>query len=665
MPMRHPSVLFRRALLGASAVLAALAPSSLNAQAHPSVVSPDGRLAIELGTDADDRPTYAVSLAGRPLLSPSVLGLEFEHYAKLANGLRATAIDRSSGEDRYTLRAGKVAAVAERYNQIVVHYVEAAGKHRRLDLIVRAYDSGVALRYAVPQQPALPTLRLVNELTQFAFPADYACTGLNLGSFGTSHEGEYDPVRAAAIRPHHLYELPLVCRAGDAGATIAIAEAAVENWPAMYLTGTETGALGVAAKLTRRPDDPEVAVIRDVGQGALSPWRVVMVADTAGKLIENTLLTSLNPPPVGDFAWVKPGKTAWDWWSGPLLVGVPVAGSNDATEKAFIDFAASLKLPYAMIDDGWYANSGAGALVLPGADATRTIPAIDLPGLVAYGRARGVGLIVWAHWALLDRDMERILTFLEQTGIKGIKVDFMNRDDQAMIGFYHRLAAATARHHLVFDLHGATHPWGMTRTWPHFLTQEGVLGAEYNKWTQRITARHNITLAYTRMLVGPMDYTPGGYRNATPATFRIAVTAPRTQTTRAAELAKYVVFESPLQSVADSPDAYRGQPGLDFLAAVPATWDETRFLGGELGESIAVARRKGRTWYVGAMTDAARPLTLPLSFLGAGRYAVRRWQDGTAPTDLLIDRDTAVATDVLSLTLAAAGGAVAILEPAR
>lgn len=663
-----PLLRFRPAGVASALVLAALAPSpaaAREATAAPAVASPDGGIVLTLGTNAEGQPTYQVAQRGRTILAPSPFGLEFERYAKLADGLRVTAIERSTGTDRYTLPAGKVSEVAERYNQIVVHLAEPAGQRRRLDLVVRAYDTGVALRYAIPQQASLRSVRLVNEVTQFAFPADYGCTGLNLGSFGTSHEGEYDPVQAGRIRPHNLYELPFVCRTGDGGPSFAIAEAAVENWPAMYLTGTETGSLGVAAKLARRPDDPDIAMKAEVGGGLVSPWRVVMIADEPGKLIENTLLTSLNPPTRGDFSWVRPGKTAWDWWSGPVLSSVRMAGTNDETEKAYIDFAASLKLPYMMVDDGWYQGSGNGPFLNPGADPTRPIPAIKIPELVAYGRERGVGLIVWIHWQLLDRDMERILAQIQGWGIKGIKVDFMNRDDQEMIGFYHRLAEATARHRLLLNLHGATHPWGMTRTWPNFVTQEGVLGAEYNKWTRRITARHNVTLAYTRMLAGPLDYTPGGYRNRTPETFRIQATAPEVQTTRGQALAMYVVYESPLQSVADSPDSYRDQPGLDFLSEVPASWDETRFLAGTLGEYIAVARRKGRSWYVGAMTDGARTVTLPLGFLGTGRYALRSWQDGATPTDLVARRGAITAADPLTLTLAASGGGVAILEPVQ
>ncbi len=644
--------------------LCLLAPALLAAApaAAQSVASPDGRVVVRLGS-AGDQPTYRVEVSGRTVIAPSTLGLEFERYAKLSNGLLVSGTERKAGTDRYTLTAGKVSAVAQPYREMLVHFTEASGERRRLDLVVRAYDSGVALRYLVPEQPRLKSLRIANELTQFSFPADYACTGLNLGSFGSSHEGEYDPVRASAIRAHNLYELPLMCRTDAGGPAIAIAEAAVQNWPAMYLTGTETGDLGVAVRLARRPDDPAIAVRADVGAGGVrSPWRVVMIADRPGRLIENTLLTSLNPAPAGDFSWVKPGKTAWDWWSGPVLAGVPKVGTNDATERAFIDFAAAQRLPYMMVDEGWYVNSGAGATLLPGADPTRPVAALDLPGLVAYGRERGVGLILWLHWQLLDRDMDRILDQLQAWGVKGIKVDFMNRDDQEMIGFYHRLAEGTARRRLLLNLHGATHPWGMTRQYPHFLTQEGVLGAEYNKWTRRITARHNITLAYTRMLAGPLDYTPGGYRNRTPEAFAITPTAPEVQTTRGHGLAMYVVYESPLQSVADTPDAYRGQPGVDFLSEVPATWDESRFLQGEPGSSIVLARRRGRSWYLGAMTDAAATLTIPLDFL-SGRFRMRSWEDGASPTELRTRTAAVKAGDRVTLTLARAGGGVAILDP--
>jgi alpha-glucosidase len=632
-----------------------------------TLASPDGRVVVSLGANADKQPTYALAYQGRAVIAPSALGLELERYAKISSGMAISRTARRSGVDRYRLVAGKTSRVDERYNEMTVTFAEAAGDGRRFDVVFRAYDSGLAFRYRIPQQAGLAKLRLVNEVTQFAFPQDFGCHGLNLGGFGTSHEGEYDPVQASAIRYHHLYELPLVCRAGTDGPAIAIAEAEVTNWPTMYLTGSETGAFGVWAKLTRRPDDPDIALRTDIGTGGIrSPWRVLMVGPSEGALIGSNLLTNLNAPPQGDFSWVKPGLTAWDWWSGPVLASVPKPGTNDATIKAFIDFAAARKLPYMMIDDGWYVNSGAGQFLNPGADPTQPIPAVNMPMLVDYARARKVDLIVWIHWALLDRDMDRILDQVERWGIKGIKVDFMNRDDQDMVGFYHRLAAATARRRLLLDLHGATHPWGLTRTYPNFVTQEGVLGAEYNKWTRRITARHNVTLAYTRMLLGPMDYTPGGFQNRTPAAFRISPTGPQTQTTRGQALAMYVVYESPLQSVADSPDHYAGQSGLEFLSEVPASWDETRFLQGMLGEYVVLARRRDDRWYVGAMTnEAGRQVTIPLSFLKSGSYAVRTWQDGTAADQVQAAESRHKAGESLTLTLAPSGGAVAVLSPVR
>jgi alpha-glucosidase len=630
-----------------------------------TVASPDGRIEVTLARNDQGQPTYAVTVAGKPLLDPSTLGIEFERYAKLSNGLVAGRVDRRAGEDRYTLVAAKASRVDDRFREMVVHFAEPDGLARKLDIVVRAYDDGIAIRYRIPRQPNVGQLRIANELTQFAFPADYGCHGLNLGTFGTSHEGEYDPVAASAIRPQNLYELPLVCQA-DAGPAFAIAEADVENYPASYLTGTETGRLGVQVRLTRRPDDPAIAVVRDVAATVETPWRVVMIGATPGALIENTLVTSLNPAARGDFSWVKPGKTAWDWWSGPVLAGVPKAGTNDATIRGFIDFAAEQKLPYMMIDDGWYVNSGDGGYLKPGADATRTIPDVNMPALVDYAGQRRIGLILWVHWKLLDRDMDRLLPLYAKWGIKGVKVDFMDRDDQEMIGFYHRLAAATARNKLLLDLHGATHPWGMIRTWPNFITQEGVLGAEYNKWTKRITARHNVTLAYTRMLLGPMDYTPGGFRNRTPATFQMNPVGPQVQTTRGHGLGMYVVYDSPLMAIADSPDNYRGQTGVDFLAAVPTSWDETRFLAGSIGEFVAVARRKGQTWYVGAMTnETGRSVTLPLGFLGKGKYNARTWQDD-ATVDAVVTSEREVRGDeALTLQLADTGGAAAILTPAR
>jgi alpha-glucosidase len=241
----------------------------------------------------------------------------------------------------------------------------------------------------------------------------------------------------------------------------------------------------------------------------------------------------------------------------------------------------------------------------------------------------------------------------------GVKVDFMNRDDQVMVEWYEKLFAAAARHHLMVDMHGAYHPTGAIRTWPNFITQEGVMGAEYNKWSRRVTASHNVHLAYTRALLGPMDYTPGGFQNVSPAQFEPRFLAPEVQTTRAQGLAMYVIYDSPFACVSDSPAHYLGQDGLDFLSAVPTSWDETRFLAGDLGEYVVVARRRGADWYVGAMTDdRPRSVELRLDFLGAGDYRARVYADGRLPNELVISDQTARRGGQLHLMLAGSGGAV-------
>jgi alpha-glucosidase len=389
-----------------------------------------------------------------------------------------------------------------------------------------------------------------------------------------------------------------------------------------------------------------------------------MLGETLGKLVESTLITSLAPPAEGDFGWVRAGKYAWDWWNGPTLASVARAGMNDETLKGFIDFAGRSGLEYMLIDDGWYVNSGAGGTLLPGANNMQPIPQVDLPTLVRYAAERKVGLWLWVHWKLLEANMEQALPLYAKLGIRGIKVDFMDRDDQQMVAFYHRLLKTAAANKLLVNLHGAFPPRGLIRTYPNFLTQEGVFGAEYNKWSRRVTARHNVNLALTRMLLGPMDYTPGGFRNAAPGAFVPEAATPMVQTTRGQALAMYVVYESPFQGVSDSPDNYRDQPGFDFVRMVPATWDETRAISARPGEHVALARRKGRDWYVGAMTNEdGRTIVVPLSFLGRGRYTATLWQDGGSPSAVARHTRTVSSGDTMELKLAPSGGAAVRISP--
>lgn len=628
-----------------------------------ALTSPNGRIRVEVDQADDGTPTYSVSLDGRNLLSSSRLALDLDDGGTLGPNLSLTASAARTGEDRYDF-IGKVSAVRKPWREMTLGLTESGGVARSVRLIFRAYDEGVAFRYVVEAGRELTGLGLRSEYTQFAFPGDYTCWGLNLGRFNSAHEGEFDPVDASRIRDHNAYDAPLVCETSPNGPAFAIAEADLQNYAGLYLAGRGDGGPGVQSKLAPRLDDPGVSVRTRAGSDLVTPWRVVMIGDTAGDLIESTLITDLSPGPAFDPAWVRPGKSAWDWWNGGRIESVPESGMNTATFMAFIDFAAANDLQYVMIDEGWHHGAGGGGQMRLDADVTRHLREVDIPRLVAYGRERGVGILLWVNWRALDARFDAALDQFEIWGVAGIKVDFMDRDDQQMVDWFHRLLAGAAEHRLLVNLHGAYHPTGLTRTYPNFLTQEGVLGAEYNKWSRRITASHNVTLPYTRMLIGPMDYTPGGFRNVAPEDFEPRFILPMVMTTRAHGLAMFVVYDSPLTVVADTPDAYAGRPEMAFISAVPTTWDETRFIGGRIGQSIVLARRKGRDWYLGAMTnEEARQISAPLDFLGPGDFTATIYRDGASPTDVEIEVRILKAADSLSLDLKGSGGAAVRFTP--
>ncbi len=655
----------KQALLAGAVFATALSGAGVRAETLV-LSSSDKSLLITL-SDENGQPRFAVTHRGKALLKPSPLGLVLDKGGALSAGLTIKASRTASVDQTYDLVVGKTRTVRERYNELAVDFAEPGPDGRKLTVIARAYDDGVAFRYVLPDQPGLAGVVIRNEETRFDFAADDRCWALNLGKFGSSHEGEYDPVQASSFREHNLLELPVVCQTPD-GATFALAEADLKNYAGLYLTGRGDGGLGLKAKLSPRLEDGAVAVRTRIGTDTVSSWRVVMVGDQPGDLVSSNLMTSLNPPTaLTDTSWIKPGKAAWDWWNGSVVAGVDKPGMDTATMKGFIDFAAANRLEYMLIDDGWYVGSGQAPVVLPGTDVTRPIPRIDMPGLIAYAAERGVGIMLWVHWKALDDQMDEALATYEKWGVKGIKVDFMDRDDQPMVDYYHRLLTKTGQHRLMLDLHGAYRPTGLVRTYPHYVTQEGVMGAEFNKWSGRLTATHNVTLPFTRMLLGPMDYTPGGFRNVTPQAFQHQFILPVVKTTRGQALAMYVVYDSPLSMVSDSPVTYAASPaGLDFISATPTSWDETRVLSGQIGQSIVMARRKGREWWVGAMTnETGRTVKVPLDFIGAGAFSADIREDGAAPTELKPTARVVSASNVLTLKLAPSGGGVIRLSPAN
>lgn len=651
--------MIRHEVLGALPLLALAVAAPAMAQSL-DVTAPGGHNRIHLSLDAQGQALWSAERDGQALIAPSPLGLTLDD-GPLAAGFVVSGSEASAGEDRYPIVAGKAAAAADRYRALSVHLVEKDGAHRSLTIELRAYDDGVAFRTILPVQPQIVAPVIREERSEFRVAPGSHCWGFNTGSFGRSHEGEFEPVDPARVRPHNLFDLPVLCESG--GKALAITEAGLSDYAGLYLTGRGDGGPGFAARLSPALDDPRFAVRGKVGSPLVSPWRLVMLGERAGDLIPSTLVTSLaEPSRVAQTDWIKPGLSAWDWWNGPSVKSVAKPGTTTETAKAYIDFAAANGLPYSLIDEGWYQGAGGAGEVRPGVDVMHWNPAIDLPAVIDYGASKHVRLWLWFNWRALDANMEAALAQYARMGVAGIKVDFMDRDDQAMVDWYHRLLEAAARHHLMVDLHGAYVPRGLTRTYPNFLTQEGVMGAEYNKWSRRVTADHNVMLAYTRGLLGPMDYTPGGFNNVSPADFVPRNTLPFVQTTRAHGLALYVAFESPFASLSDSPDVYAASPqGFEFIRSVPTTWDETRFLGGEVGNYVAIARRKGRRWYVGVLNNSqARSIHLPLNQLGKA-FHVTLWRDGATSSEIV--KEQRQISGPLALDLAATGGAALLLEP--
>jgi alpha-glucosidase len=640
-----------------------------------TVTSPDRRLAASFAVKnlpapyaSGSRPYYSVTFAGQPLLADSPLGLVFDGAPALDHDLVITGSSTDSHDSSWEDLINDNRTVRDHYNQLTVHLRETAAPERRLDLIFRAYDSGIAFRYVLPQQPAISNFILSSEDTGYYFARRGAAYALNLGSFTTPYEDEFTEVPLSGIGPAAIIGMPLLVEL-HGGPWVALTEADLEDYAGLYIAGASDVPNGLATKLAPREDNPHQAVIGSTPKA--TPWRVIMASREPGGLIEShDLVLNLNPPnALGDISWVEPGKTSWDWWSGDYATGVNFKpGMNTATLEHYVQFSADHHLPYMLVDAGWARNSDANS-GWDQADITHWNDNVDLPAVIAFAQARGVKVLIWMHWKSVEKQMSEAFPLFEQWGVSGIKVDFMNSDSQQMVSFYYNVTREAAKHHLTVDFHGAFKPTGMRRTYPNQLTREGVLGMEYNKWSYRDTPYHHLILPFTRMLAGPLDYTPGCFNNATRDGFEPRGTNPMCQGTRAHQLAMYVVYFSPLEMLSDYPEDFDHNPGMDFLDHVPTVWDETRVPMGDPGEYIAVARRKDRTWYLGAMTDwTPRDLDIPLTFLGPGRYHVHLYVDGPHAGDDAKDvatRDTDVtAAGQLKVHLASGGGVAGTFTPA-
>ncbi|UWZ82317.1 glycoside hydrolase family 97 protein [Occallatibacter riparius] len=568
---------------------------------------------------------YIVEFHGKRVFDESLLGLKFDGQPPLGPGMKQVAVKPSQADETYTIPAGKTSQVRDHYNAIRADFEDDA--NRKLTVEIRAYDDGIAFRMIVPDQPGLKQVRLEKELTDFRFSKDAMTYPLLLDGYQSSYEDEYQARNVSGIHNDWLIGLPLLTEIPGV-AWVGITEADIENYAGMYLRkGDER--LALRTQLSPRIDHPSIAVEGDAP--LTTPWRVLMIADNPGRLIESNIVLNLNPPSkIADTSWIKAGKTSWDWWSGDYAANVTFTpGMNTATLKHYIDFSAASGFPYMLIDAGWaLANRKSPDDYAAVADITKFDPAVDMPELLRYAKEKNVKLWLWSHWTSVDKYMDKAFPLFEQWGIAGVKIDFMQRDDQQMVAWYRHVVDLAAQYHLMIDFHGAFKPDGLRRTYPNLITREGVMGKEYLKWSARTSPVHNTTLPFTRMLAGPLDYTPGAFGNANRETFVGRNVQPMSLGTRAHELALYVVLESPLQMVSDYPERYAGQHDFEFIKQVPATWDEVRVLGGRPMENITVARRSGKDWYIGSITNwDARTVRVPLDFLGEGKYTAEIYAD--------------------------------------
>ena len=607
-------------------------------------------------------------------MPPSEIVLEFQDQPAFGADLIMEFLTASSNDESWEPVWGKTSLARNQYNEYVFRLSENKQEARSLDWIIRVYDDGVAFRYVFPAGSGFGAFKLTEESAFFTLDPGYRVWATNHGHYYSSQEHSYDEKLAGEIGPDELIGCPLLVEAGDSS-WMLITEADLTDWAGLYFKtqGETPGRL--VSSLASLKRDPGIKVEAQVP--ALSPWRVIMVGEDPGDLIESNLLGNLNDPvEYEDVDWIEPGLSAWDrWWSGDYAPGADFeVGMNTATMKYFVDLADEMDWEYMVVDWGWYGQvfvqHDGQQMPNPEVDITTPIEEVDVKEIIRYASERDVRIILWVLSMHLDMQMEEALATYEDWGAAGIKVDFMDCDDQDMVNWYHQLARKAAKHRLVIDFHGAYKPTGVSRTLPNMITREGVLGNEYTKWSDLVTPRHTVVLPYTRGLLGEMDFTPGGFHHIHQQDF-VAVGGdapnPFVMGTRCHQLAMLVVYESAFGVVCDSPDNYRDQPGTDFLKLVPATWDETRYLSGYPGESIVMARRRGTQWFVGGMTNEEhRDVSFDLDFLEDGSHVLTLWKDAADtdldPSRLVKERMEVQSGDPFTVTMEKAGGFVMILE---
>lgn len=614
----------------------ALFALSVQGQKQLLLSSPDGKLKSTI--TVGDKLTYDISCNGQQVLAPSPISATLDNGKVWGDKARLSKVTEKKNDTQIDAPFYRSSCVRDYYNELTLRF---KGDY---SVVFRAYNDGVAYRFV---NHAKKPFCILNEEVDYRFPADVTASvpyvnagkdGDYNGQFHNSFENVYTTAPISQLNKERLMFLPLVVQATPE-VKVCITETDLNNYPGLYLTNAKgsNSLSGIQApypktmkqgghnNLQMRVQTREEYIAKVDGPRNF-PWRVAVVTIRDTQLAASNLSYLLaEPSKLSDTSWIKPGKVAWEWWNDWNLCGVDFkTGVNNATYKAYIDFASQYGIEYVILDEGWAVNLKA--------DLMQVVKEIDLKELVDYAAARNVGIILWAGYYAFERDMENVCRYFSEMGVKGFKVDFMDRDDQLMTDFNHRAAAMCAKYHLILDLHGTHKPAGLNRTYPNVLNFEGVHGLEQMKWRpagfDQIT--YDVMIPFIRQVAGPMDYTQGAMRNATRENYYPSNSEPMSQGTRCHQLAMYIVLESPFNMLCDSPSNYMREPeSTSFIAQVPTVWDETVVLDGKMGEYIITARRKGDTWFVGGLNNwDARDVEVDLSFLSSGSHKAVLFKDG-------------------------------------
>jgi len=592
-----------------------------------TLVSPDGKLSAKI--ELKDKIYYSLAIGERQIINPSPIHMELSDGTVWGKDPVAKKNKSRTVNENLTPLYGKRKLINDHFNELIITF---KGNYT---ITARMYNEGFAYRFGYTKKGEII---IKDEEAKFNFAGDYKIWAAHnrSGSFEHSYEDFYQQ-RNISQFPDSMAMLPILVQT-DFNVSVAITESDLEDYPGFHLVKDANSKTGLKATFPKVPTKWEPGghmkfnlmvkertdyIAKTEGLRTF-PWRIMKIATEDTQLLDTDLVYKLSDPhdETMDFSWVKPGKVAWDWWSAINLLGVDFrSGINTESYKYYIDFAAENGIEYINLDEGWSDQY----------DLMKLSDQIDLKEIIDYGHEKGVGVILWCVHYPLDEKMEEAMDQFEELGVKGLKIDFMDRDDQVMVNYYHRIAKAAAEHKLLVNYHGAYKPAGLHRKYPNVINRESVRGLEYNKFSKEgTTPEYAVTIPFIRMMAGPFDYTPGAMTNAQKANFAMSFERPMSQGTRCQQLAMFVVFEAPLQMLADAPTAYKADPViLKYLSEVPTIWDETVALDGKVGDYVVIARKSGDTWYVGGMTDwDARTIVVDFSFLEKGKYKAQIFQDG-------------------------------------